>query len=208
MHTNTTYAIYWLPAAGNTSPPVVTGTAHVNQTLTTSAGTWNGAPSGFHDQWQRCSSAGTGCVNISGATASTYKLTTADGAHTVRSTVVATNVNGASTPAASAATALVIDVPATRKLPHISGRARVGKKLSGNRGSWTYSPTSYHDQWLRCNAHGGHCSSIRRATHSTYRLTKRDAGHRLRLRITAANAVGSSVAVSAATARVPAPKKR
>jgi hypothetical protein len=208
MHTNTTYAIYWLPAAGNTSPPVVTGTAHVNQTLTTSSGAWNGAPSAFHDQWQRCSPSGSGCVAIPGATANTYKLTSADGGHTMRSTIVATNVNGPSTPAPSAATAPVVDVPAATKLPHVSGRVRVGRKLSGSHGSWSYSPTSYHDQWLRCNAHGGHCSSIRRATHSTYRLTKRDAGHRLRLRITAANAVGSSVAVSAATARVPAPKKR
>jgi hypothetical protein len=207
MHTNTTYAIYWLPTAGNTSPPVVTGTADVNRTLTTSAGAWNGGATGFHDQWQRCSPAGTGCVGISGATSSTYKLTSADGGHTVRSTVVATNVNGASTPAASAATAVVIDVPAATKLPHVSGRARIGRKLTGSHGSWTYSPTSYRDQWLRCNAHGGHCSSIRRATHSTYRLTKHDAGHRLRLRITAANAVGSRVAVSAATARVPAPKR-
>ena len=208
MHTNTTYAIYWLPAAGSQTPPVVTGTAHVNQTLTTTTGTWNGGATAFHDQWQRCSPAGTSCANIAGATASSYKLTSADGGHTVRATVVATNVNGPSTPAASAATAVVIDVPGATKLPHVSGRARVGKKLSGTHGAWTYSPTSYRFQWLRCNGHGARCSTIRRATHSTYKLAKHDAGHRLRLRITATNAVGSSVAVSTASARVPTPKKR
>jgi hypothetical protein len=206
MHTNTTYAIYWLPRPGNTTAPVVTGTATVNQTLTTSAGAWTGGPSGFHYQWQRCT--GTTCVNVAGATAGTYKLTSADGGHSVRSVVTATNVNGASTPAAAAPTAVVIDVPAATKLPHVSGRTRAGKKLSGSHGSWTYSPTSYRLQWLRCNAQGAHCSSIRHATHATYKLTKRDARHRLRLRVTATNAAGRTTAVSKATARVPALKRR
>jgi hypothetical protein len=93
-------------------------------------------------------------------------------------------------------------VPAATKAPHISGRAHVGKKLSGSRGSWTYSPTVYRYQWLRCNAHGGSCSNIHSATHPTYKLTKRDAGHRLRIRITATNAAGSKAALSGATARV------
>src|SRR5205807_38554 len=96
MHTNTTYAIYWLPTAGNASPPVVTGSAVVSSTLTTSPGTWNGAPSGYSYQWQRCSSARTSCVDIPCATAASYKLTSADGGHTVRSTIRATNVNGTS----------------------------------------------------------------------------------------------------------------
>jgi hypothetical protein len=203
MHTNTTYAIYWLPAARNTSPPVVTGTAIVNQTLTTSAGSWalGGTPSSY--QWQRCSAAGTGCADISGATATTYQLTTADGGHVMRSTVRATNVNGASPPAASAGTSMVIDVPTATKAPHISGRTKVGKKLSGSHGSWTYSPT-YRYQWLRCNAHGRSCVRIRHATHARYRVTRHDAGHRLRIRVTAVNAAGSRVASSRATARVPA----
>jgi len=207
MHTNTTYAIYWLPTSGNTAVPVVTGTAHVKRTLTTSAGTWNGGPTAFRDQWQRCSSAGTSCVDIPGATASAYKLTSADGGHTVRSTVVATNVNGSSSPAASTTSALVIGAPTATKPPHVSGRARVDKKLRGSHGSWTFAPTAYHLQWLRCNGHGGHCSAIRHATHSAYKLTKHDAKHRLRLRVTATNAAGSKAALSAASARVPAPKR-
>jgi hypothetical protein len=201
MHTNTTYAIYWLPTARNTALPLISGTAVVSQKLTTTAGSWavGGAPYSY--QWQRCSSTGTSCVDIPGATASTYALTSADGGHKVRSTVRATNVNGTSQPAASAGTALVIDVPSATKAPHISGRARVGKKLSGNHGAWTYS-ASYRYQWLRCNGHGAGCSSIHRATHSTYRPTKHEAGHRLRLRVTATNAAGSATAVSAASSRV------
>jgi hypothetical protein len=296
MHTNTTYAIYWLPTAGNTSLPVVTGTAAVNRTLTTSAGAWTGGATGFSYQWQRCSSTGTGCANIAGATATTYKLTAADGGHTVRSTVRATNVNGqspaadsaftgvvAQQPAATVApavsgvaavkktlsttngtwntpvsfayqwfrcaadgsgcgaipgattasyvlatadaghtlkarvsgtnvvgttaafsnlTPVVVDVPSATKAPHVSGRAKVGKKLSGSTGTWTYSPTAYRYQWQRCNAHGGSCSNISHASHATYRLTRRDAGHRLRLRVTATNAAGSTTAASSPSGRV------
>jgi hypothetical protein len=206
MHTNTTYAIYWLPTARNTSLPVVTGTAVVNRTLTTSAGSWAGGATAESYQWQRCSSTGTSCVDIPGAAAATYKLTTADGGHVVRSTVRATNVNGASPPAASAGTAVVVDVPTAAKTPHFSGRVKVGQKLSGSHGSWTYSPTRYRYQWLRCNAYGKSCSRISHATHPKYRLTKRDARHRLRVRVTAVNAAGNATAISRATARVPAAK--
>jgi hypothetical protein len=201
MHTNTTYAIYWLPTARNTGLPVVTGTAHVNQTLTTSAGTWavGGAP--FSYRWQRCSSTGTSCADIPGATTTTYKLTSADGGHVVRSTVRATNVNGASPPAASTGTSPVLDVPGVTTAPHISGHAKIGKKLSGGHGAWTFTPT-YRYQWLRCNAHGASCSTIHHATHPTYKLTRHDARHRLRLRVTATNVAGSTIAISAATASV------
>jgi len=203
MHTNTTYAIYWLPTPGNTTPPVVTGPAALSHTLQTSTGVWNGAPTGFHYQWQRCSSAGTGCVVIPGATAATYKLTAADAGHTVRSSVAAANVNGTSAAVTSAPTSRVVAVPTARKAPHISGRARVGKKLSAKRGSWTQAPTRYRFQWLRCNGHGARCTTIRHATHPRYRLTKRDAKHRLRLRVTATNAAGSRKATSRPSARVP-----
>jgi hypothetical protein len=206
MHTNTTYAIYWLPTARNTTLPAVTGTAAVNRTLTTSPGSWAGGATAESDQWQRCSSTGKNCVDISGATAATYKLTTDDGGHVVRSTIRATNVNGTSAPAASKATGVVVDVPVSGKAPHISGHARVGKKLSGSHGSWTFAPTHYGYKWMRCNAHGGSCSSIHHATHPTYTLTRRDAGHRLRLSVTATNAAGRRVATSTASARVAAAK--
>jgi hypothetical protein len=201
MHTSTTYVIYWLPTARNTTRPVVSGTAAVSKTLSTTAGSWalGGAP--FSYQWQRCAATGTNCVDIGGATAATYELTAADGGFVVRSTVRASNVNGPSAPAASPGTAVVIDVPAVTRSPRVSGRAKVGKKLSGKPGSWTFSPT-YRYQWLRCNPRGAKCSRIRNATHSTYRLTRRDFRHRLRLRVTALNAAGSKIATSAASARV------
>jgi hypothetical protein len=290
MHTNTTYAIYWLPTPGNTAAPAVTGNLAVNQLLTSTTGTWSGGPTDYSYQWQRCSAGGTACVDIPSATASTYVLTNADGGHTLRSTVSATNANGASPYAASATTAMivpfpaatgspvisgvaavgralattdgtwntavtltyqwercaangsgcgaiagattntyavdtadaghtlravvtatdsagatsatsaatlaVVDVPSATNSPRISGKAKVGKRLSASHGSWTYSPTGYGYQWLRCSRSGTGCVPIKKATHTLYRVTKRDARHRLRLRVTATNAAGSRMATS------------
>lgn len=89
----------------NTVAPVVTGTATVGQTLTTTNGTWTAAPAitGFTYQWQR------GASNIGGATSSTYVLQTADIGNTVRCVVTATNPVG-STSANSNSTATVQDI--------------------------------------------------------------------------------------------------
>jgi hypothetical protein len=70
----------------NTVAPVVSGTATVGQTLSTTNGTWTGAPAPtFTYQWQRVT------TNISGATSSTYVLVAADVANTIRCVVKATN---------------------------------------------------------------------------------------------------------------------
>lgn len=198
-----TVAILPLPAP--TVSPVISGIAAVQKRLSTTAGTWNTAVTLAY-AWLRCASDGTGCAVIPGATTTTYAAVAADAGHTLRARVSATNVAG-TTAGLSNLSGLVVGAPAATKSPHVSGRAKVGRKLSGSRGAWTYAPTSYRYQWLRCNAHGGSCSSIRHATHPRYSLSKRDAGHRLRLRITAINIAGRGTATSAATARVPAARK-
>lgn len=94
-------------------------------------------------------------------------------------------------------------VPASLKAPSISGRARVGHRLAASLGSWSGLTTTFNFQWLRCNARGGSCVAIGSARHIFYRLTKRDAGHRIRVRVTAINSAGSTRATSRATLRVP-----
>lgn len=70
----------------NTVAPAVTGTASFGSTLTTTNGTWTGAPAPtFTYQWQRVT------TNISGATSSTYVLVAADVGNTIRCVVTATN---------------------------------------------------------------------------------------------------------------------
>lgn len=70
----------------NAVAPVVSGTASFGSTLTTTNGTWTGAPAPtFTYQWQRVT------TNISGATSSTYTLVAADVGNTIRCVVRATN---------------------------------------------------------------------------------------------------------------------
>lgn len=95
-----------------------------------------------------------------------------------------------------------VGVPASTVRPAVTGAPLRGHSFSANRGSWTQKPTRYAYRWLRCKASGGACVAVKNAARSTYRLTKRDAGHRLRVRVTATNAAGRKTATSAATRRV------
>jgi hypothetical protein len=61
-------------------------------------------------------------------------------------------------------------------------------------------------QWRRCNTKGASCANIIGATKKTYEASSVDVGNTLRVRVRAANATGSSAAVSAPT-DVVAPKK-
>jgi hypothetical protein len=96
----------------NTSPPAISGTPQQNQTLSATTGTWNGGkPQAYAFQWRRCDSVGGSCVDISGATASTYVPTADDLGHALRVRVTARNSLGSrsstSTPTAAVAKAAV-----------------------------------------------------------------------------------------------------
>jgi hypothetical protein len=91
----------------NTAAPAISGTAEVGQTLTTTNGTWNGAtPMTFAVKWTSCDANGAACVDIAGATSTTYKVQTSDSGRRLRSLVTATNSSG-SGQASSAPTAAV-----------------------------------------------------------------------------------------------------
>src|SRR6266508_3497812 len=91
----------------NTSPPTISGTPQDGQALTASPGSWSGTqPITYADQWQRCNSSGANCAPISGATSTTYAVTSADVGSTLRVAVTATNSAGSAT-SSSNATAVV-----------------------------------------------------------------------------------------------------
>jgi hypothetical protein len=192
-----------LPA--NTARPVLTGVVALGQSLSASQGSWTQDPTSYAYQWRRCAADGTGCANISGATAATYTIVAADAGHTLEAQVAATNSRGTKT-ADSKHSAVLLASPTGKKAPRISGQSRVGRRLAASKGTWDGPPQTYRFQWLRCTARGGSCVAVRGATHASYRLTKHDAGHRLRVRVTAANTVGRATATSRATARVAAAK--
>jgi hypothetical protein len=97
--------------------------------------------------------------------------------------------------------------PSNTTLPRIFGAARLGQVLTGDRGSWTNSPTKYVYSWLRCNAAGNGCDPISGADGTQYTLGGADDGHAIRFRVAASNADGTTTATSAATAQVVAAGK-
>jgi hypothetical protein len=185
-------------APGNTSPPAVSGSAKVGQTLTVSNGTWTGSPTGYAYQWQRCASS-TSCVDIASAASQTYKAIAADAGRTLRAVVTASNADGNST-ANSNHTAVVAasGAPENTARPTITGVAVVGETLTASTGNWSGSPTSYGYQWLRCDATGADCFPISGATGKTYGVQFADVYSTLRVRVAARNSAGTTAARSAA----------
>jgi hypothetical protein len=90
----------------NISAPTISGTSQSGQTLTASTGSWSNTPTSYAYQWSRCDSTGANCASVSGATASTYALGSADVGSTIRVAVAASNSGGSGT-ATSSATAAV-----------------------------------------------------------------------------------------------------
>ena len=195
-----------LAAAPRTnSPPTIEGnTFRQGATLRTSNGLWTNNPTSFTYRWLRCdANAGSNCVNIGGATASTYKLVQADVGHSVVTHVTARNADGAST-ANSKPTPAIADntAPANTSPPTVSGSAVVGQELTANEGSWTGAPDRYGFQWTQCDAAGSACAAIGGATGKVFGVRSADQGRTLRVQVTAVNPRGRSTAISNATAVV------
>ena len=175
---------------GNTAPPVISGTTTVGQTLTSTGDTWTGFPTPTYAyQWNRGGSA------ISGATASSYLLVTADGGATITVTVTASNSSGnaSATSAGVGPIAALPTAPVNTAPPVISGTTTVGQTLTITGNTWTGTPTiTYTYQWLRNGA------NISGATASTYVLVSADATTNVSVTVTATNGVGNASATAAA----------
>ena len=193
-------------APSNTATPTVSGTPQEGATLTASNGTWSNSPTGYTYAWTQCDVNGDTCAAISGATASTYKVQSANVGHTLRVTVTATNADGSAT-STSAPTAVVssASAPGNTVVPTISGTTQVGSTLTATNGSWSGSPSGYVYAWSRCDQNGNSCAAISGATATTYALQQIDAGATLRVTVTATNSAGSTSATSVPTAVVQAP---
>jgi subtilisin family serine protease len=189
-------------APASVSAPQLSGTAIETQTLTASTGTWNGTQPIQHSyRWQRCDTAGA-CVDIAGATESTYRLTAPDVGGKVKVVVSATNMAG-SAQAASEATAQVLGAaPVSSSAPSVTGAALETQTLSASAGTWSgLEPIAFSYRWQRCDTAGA-CVDIATATGATYTLTTADVGAKVKVVVSATNAAGSSEAASDATALV------
>jgi hypothetical protein len=84
--------------------------------------------------------------------------------------------------------------------PTLSGTAREGSELTSDKGEWSGSqPLSYSVDWLRCGKDASACAVVEGAYGTTYVLSAVDVGSRIIARVTADNAVGSSMAQTSPT---------
>jgi hypothetical protein len=201
-----------------TAEPAISGSTIEGQPLQTTNGTWSGSePITFARQWVRCgpdggAPDGSNCTFISGATSSTYTLTSADVGQRIRARVTASNVAGSQTAASNATATVSVNTttgpPRNAAEPTITGTLIQGRILSASVGTWTgAAPITFAYQWVRCGADGGvadgsNCTFISGATSSTYTLTSADVGERIRIRITASNSAGVQTVASNASAAV------
>ena len=191
----------------NKTEPRISGSAVQGETLTATTGTWSNSPTSFAFQWRRCPQGGgsgdaSNCTTISGATASSYKIRSADVGRTIRVRVTATNADGSATVASNATD--IVSAPSAPKnmtSPTISGTPQEGKTLVGIRGTWTGNVTNYNDFWVRCDKNGDSCSNISGATdRNGYLLKSVDVGNTIRFKVQATNKNGSAFASSVPTA--------
>jgi hypothetical protein len=207
----------------NTAEPSISGTPTVGRTLSASTGTWAGqTPITFTYQWVRCNADGglpdgSNCESISGATTSSYILSSTDVGRPLRVRVTASNSLGTQTVASNATNAIASattttpttpQAPRNTFLPSIVGSGVLGQTLTASNGIWTgTTPLLYAYQWVRCGADGGQasgsdCPAITGATGTQYVTTTSDVGQRLRVQVTARNTIGTASATSNATAQV------
>ncbi len=91
--------------------------------------------------------------------------------------------------------------PVNTVLPKIKGKTSPKGKIVSNHGGWKgTSPITYRYQWMSCNKKATRCQAIRDATKSVLLIRSQYVGHRLKVIVTAVNAVGMTSATSKATA--------
>jgi hypothetical protein len=199
----------------STDRPTVTGSPGVGKTLRTTNGSWSTSAS-FTYQWLRCVKGYRACADpsdpstytvIQGATAPTYKLVAADGGHIVMALVTATNVAGSASALSSGKGPVEARPPGVKHKPWIGGTKRAWQTVYETDDRWTRSPYKWKNRWLRCSAKGNACVAIRGVQcsdgfciqepgGSTYQLTGKDVGHRIRVQVTAWNGAGRTTSTS------------
>src|ERR1700691_6041767 len=159
-------------APADTALPAVSGTTKEGETLSASTGSWAGTePFSYTYQWRSCNSSGESCSNISGATSSTYKLTSISVGKTLRIVVTAKN-SVSSTEATSPASTVVLAPPSNTTLPAISGTVKDGQTLTASYGAWSgTTPIAYTYQWQSCNPQGAECHDVEGSTNSDYTVS-------------------------------------
>lgn len=177
-------------------------------------GDWSGSePFAYTYEWRRCNATGDACSPIPGSTATSYVVTGADLGARIVVAVTARNALGSASIQSppsdvirqGAAPPTPATLPQSTRAPSFTGTLVRSRTLRAANGTWSgTTPTVFSYQWLRCPATGTNYTPISNATRSAYVLAAADVGRRIRLRVTAGNAAGSTQALSAISRRVTA----
>lgn len=174
--------------------PTVTGIAREGGRLVADGGRWR-SPDHLtrRYQWEVCSSTGTGCTPIAGATKDSLGLKRTMLGHDLTVLVTVTDQEGQSTSATAPPIGPVqVPVPpALTAAPSVTGTPAVGALLSASTGSWN-SPDklSFTYQWDACTRSFAACTAIPRATGHLYRPTSSVSGKLLFVIVTATDREG------------------
>jgi hypothetical protein len=180
------------------APPALSGAAVQGTTLTATTGTWSDSSPTTSIAWERCT-ATAGCVPIAGATGSTYALTAADVAATVRAEVTASNEAGTGSATSALSDPVAAALPTATAPPTVAGKPTQGQQLTADAGTWRWRNGAPSFAWQRCDATGANCAPIDGATSTTVTLGAADVGTTLRVSVTAPGYKGSTVVLSTAS---------
>ncbi|MFT4164662.1 MAG: leucine-rich repeat domain-containing protein [Microlunatus sp.] len=170
--------------------PTVSGTARYGSKVSVGGGSWCPAATSRTFQWLRNG------APIARATGSTYTLTVADIGKKISVRVTGTRT-GMSTVVKTSAQVAVAKGVLGAKTPAITGTAKKGKKLTVKMSAWTPAPVKISYQWLRNG------KAIKKATKSSYKLTKKDRKKYISVRVTGTKTGYTTVSrTSAKTAKV------
>jgi hemolysin type calcium-binding protein/WD40 repeat protein/predicted actin-binding protein len=193
------------------STPEIVGDNTVDATLTLTDGIWDGStPIAFTYSWRRCNPQGDpeSCVEIPGATSSSYTPTVQDVGSAIRVWITGTNPAGSDL-AITNHTFPIVDkphlAPTASTQPAIAGTAAVGRQLTADKGSYAGDdPLQSTIVWERCDATGAHCHALAKAKKTVYVPTPADVGSTLRIAVTTTNNYGSLATSSDPTEAVAA----
>lgn len=171
----------------NTVAPVISGTPTVGSTLSCTTGTWtdDGSPT-FTYQWQSADFSNT-FTDISGATSSSYTLTSAEDGLPVQCLVTDTDSRGSTEVPSSNSPSVTFAAAANTVAPTISGTPSVGSTVSVSVGTWTPATAgavSYTYQWQDSPNGTTGWANITGAVNAAYTIGALEQGKYLRCVVT------------------------
>lgn len=186
--------------------PRISGEALVGQTVTSDNGTWSIDASQlmFEHRWFVCASPDR-CNEVPGYMRPFFPITSEHAGLFLKVEVTAeTRVLPTSRRSRESDLFGPIDSgkPKNTVPPRATGRPVVGETLTTDTGAWQYAD-SYAYQWAKCDA-AGNCSEIDKEREKTLRLDASLVGASVKVRVTAVNSLGWSIAWSEAVGPVAA----